>query len=194
MADENKDRQDYIIAHDRLVKLDDLYALFQPGQKVLILGCAQGYWRLYAAEEIHEDGLVIGVDNDLSDLEPPASNVQLVKADILSKKKATTLKRLMKTLGPGANAVLSELFPQLTGDRQVDQAQSLELVKAAWSWAKELLIEGGFFLFKLLHSQVAEEFLESLRPCFERSTRLKTEPNEFGQEIYVLFRGFKKKP
>ncbi|MDR2140685.1 MAG: hypothetical protein LBR11_02675 [Deltaproteobacteria bacterium] len=181
-----------ITAHDRLVTLDETFQIFHPGQKIVILGCTDGFWILYAAVRLMEVGQIIGVDSDLSTIEKFAEHVELEKADILDGDQAA-LTRFKKAHGQLANGVLSELLPKRSRNREENQARSLEQVKAAWSWTKELLVEGGFFLFKALQSEAVDNFIGDLSKKFNQITRINTQPSKTGQEICILLRGFRLK-
>ncbi|MDR1086373.1 MAG: RlmE family RNA methyltransferase [Deltaproteobacteria bacterium] len=172
----------------KLAEFDQKYRLFRPGQKVLDLGCAPGSWTLYTAEKVGPGGLVVGLDLSV----PPGSfpgNVRLLAGDLL--KDEEWIDEILALTGSGLEAVLSDLAPKTSGRREVDQARSLELVEAAWSWTKKLLTPGGLFLFKLFQSQDGEDYIKTIRPYFGQIVRLKPKATrKNSQEIFILGRGF----
>ena len=140
----------------------------RPGRRVLDLGCAPGSWSLYAARKVGPEGLVLGLD-----LQPPAwpgpppAQLSFLAADLLA-----ASPELAEPLGP-FDLVLSDLAPATCGRKEVDQARSLALVRAAWEWARALLEPGGHFLYKIFQSPEAEDFSRHLKEKFNKVELLK---------------------
>jgi 23S rRNA (uridine2552-2'-O)-methyltransferase len=144
---------------------------------------------MYAAEKVGPKGLVVGVDLAIPQGSFPEW-VKLLAVDLLSVGDAETWGAEFFQLG--ADGVLSDLAPKTTGRREVDQARSLELALAAWSWAERLLKPGGFFLFKVFQSPAADEFIQRARVRFQKLIRLKPQASrKQSQEIFALLKGFK---
>ena len=169
----------------KLEEMDRKYRLFQPGQKVLDLGCAPGSWSLYAARKVGREGLVLGLD-----LNPPAfkgeSQLLFLTADLL-----VASPDLLRPHGP-FDLILSDLAPATCGRKEVDQARSLALVQAAWAWAEVLLKSGGHFLYKIFQSPEGEDFNRVLKEKFNKIELLKPKATRSrSREIFGLGLGFK---
>jgi 23S rRNA (uridine2552-2'-O)-methyltransferase len=172
----------------KLEELDKKYHLLRPNQKVLDLGCAPGSWSLYAAKRVGPDGLVLGLDLQTQVLkgEPPPQLIFLV-VDILE-----TSPKLVESRGP-FDLVLSDLAPATCGRKEVDQARSLALVQAAWSWAEVLLKPGGHFLYKIFQSPEGDGFSQSLKKNFNKIELLKPKATRTSsREIFGLGLCFQK--
>jgi 23S rRNA (uridine2552-2'-O)-methyltransferase len=169
----------------KLEELDRRYRLFAKGQKVLDLGCAPGSWSLYAAKMVGPGGMVLGLDVCPPDARGFPANVIVMGADLLSASAA-----LAASYGP-FGVVLSDMAPKTTGRKEIDQARSLELCRAAWDWAGNLLAPGGDFLVKIFQSQEGEAFARDLAARFGALVRLKPmATRRQSQEIYILGREY----
>jgi len=168
----------------KLEEIDRKYRLFQPGMRVLDLGCHPGSWMQYISKAVLAKGFVLGVDR--KETEPPEANARTIQADILEPgEKAETL------FEAGFHAVCSDMAPDTTGIGEVDEARSLELVEAARKIAEKYLFPGGFLLIKLFQGPGTKAWMEKLSKNFfsPQIIRPKATRKE-SREIFVLCRGF----
>jgi 23S rRNA (uridine2552-2'-O)-methyltransferase len=184
-----KARQDGYPARSvyKLEEMDRKHRLFRPGQHVLDLGCAPGSWSLYAAQKVGPGGLVLGLDLQPSNLKTgePRPRLFFLRADLL-----TASPELAESRGP-FDLVLSDLAPATCGRKEVDQARSLALVQAAWTWAEALLKSGGHFLYKIFQSPEGENFSRDLKEKFNKVELLKPKATRSrSREIFGLGLGF----
>jgi len=127
----------------KLKEVDEKYHFFQPGQRVLDLGCSPGSWLQYIASRVGPEGRVVGVDAT-----PPTIAVVPPLYFVPGEVASLDLETIM-AISPMFDVVVSDLAPKTTGLRQVDQQRSLELAFLAWEWARRLLRTGGHFLVKV---------------------------------------------
>ena len=120
----------------KLIELDEKEKLLRPGMTVVDLGAAPGGWSQVAAKRVAPGGRVIAIDL----LETaPISGVTVLKADFRDKVLLDSL------AGRQADAVLSDLSPNLSGIGNVDQSRALELTGAAIDLCRQVLKREGFF-------------------------------------------------
>jgi 23S rRNA (uridine2552-2'-O)-methyltransferase len=171
----------------KLEEIDKKYRLLRPGLHVLDLGCAPGSWSLYAAQKVGLKGRVLGLDLRPPDLKSGGPGQPLfLTADLLA-----ASPDLAQPHGP-FDLVMSDLAPATCGRKEVDQARSLALVLAAWSWAEVLLKSGGHFLYKIFQSAEAEDFNRNLGEKFNKIELLKPKATRGrSREIFGLGLGFK---
>ena len=151
----------------KLAELDRRDRLFRRGGRVADLGAAPGGWSQYVAGRVMPGGTVVAVD-----LEPiePLEGVLLMQGDAAS---AAILAAVRDALGGQADAVISDLAPRLSGNRDLDQARSMELADMALDAALQLARPGGVFVAKLFQGAGFEDFLAHARGRLNR-VRLRT--------------------
>jgi len=148
----------------KLKQLDDAAGLFGPGNVVVDLGAAPGGWLQVAAEEVGETGTVIGVDfQRIDDLD--ADTVETIRGDMTDEE---TKDRLRDRVGPeGADVVLSDMAPDMTGEYSVDHARSVHLARQALDVATELLPAGGDFAAKVFDGRDLDDLRADVDAAFE---------------------------
>ena len=106
------------------------------------------------------------------------------------------LDALYAELGDSAvNLVISDMAPNTSGVRSVDQAKSMYLVELALDFAQSRLAAGGDFLTKIFHGPGFDTLLRSLKSQFLTVQTRKPEASRArSQETYLLARGFKRQP
>ncbi|MSQ67076.1 MAG: RlmE family RNA methyltransferase [Gammaproteobacteria bacterium] len=167
-----------LIARDRLLR---------PSGVVLDLGAAPGGWSQIAAPLVGAAGLVVAVD-----LLPMTglAGVQFILGDC---RDPETLVRIGVALqGRPVDLVLSDMAPNLSGIRAVDEARSVELAETAWEAAQVFLKVGGSLVLKMFQHQDSERFLLEIRKRFSRMNRRKPAASRSGsREFYVVAGGLK---
>lgn len=149
----------------KLEEVDRKLGLLRPGARVLDLGCAPGSWLQYAAERVGPRGRLVGIDRTPIDLALP--NLRLLVGDIF----AVTREELLGELS-AFDAVLSDMAPDTTGIRHVDQARSEALFERALEIATTTLAPGGSFVGKLFQGP---EFAALIARCRRDFTQVKIE-------------------
>jgi 23S rRNA (uridine2552-2'-O)-methyltransferase len=165
----------------KLLELDQKEKLLRPGMTVVDLGAAPGGWSQVAAAKVGPGGRVVAID--LLDI-APISGVTLLKGDFREKV-------LLETLaGRRADAILSDVSPNLSGIGNVDQARALELTGAAIDFCCQALKREGFFLVKAFHGEAFAEITSRLKKSFARVKVVKPSASRGeSAETYVLARG-----
>jgi 23S rRNA (uridine2552-2'-O)-methyltransferase len=165
----------------KLLELDEREKLLRPGMTVVDLGAAPGGWAQVAAKKVAPGGRVIAID--LLEI-APISGVTVLRGDFREKV-------LLETLaGRPADAVLSDVSPNLSGIGNVDQARALELTGAAIDFCRQALKKEGFFLVKAFHGEAFGEITLRLKKTFSRIKVIKPSASRGeSSETYVLARG-----
>jgi 23S rRNA (uridine2552-2'-O)-methyltransferase len=173
----------------KLKQLNQRYGLLRRGDVVVDLGAAPGGWMQVALEEVGEEGFVLGVD--VQRIEKfPQKNVATLVADITS---PTAREKIREMLPRPADAVISDASPSISGVWDLDQARSVELVKAALEIAEAVLAPGGNFLAKVFQGAMMADFLELVRKRFDFVKVSKPLASRKGSaEVYVIAKGFRK--
>ena len=146
----------------KLQEIQKKYRLIRKGDRVLDLGCSPGSWLTYAADLVGESGLVVGIDLKPVSIQLPAQ-VIFYKGDILAPGEGLTRK-----LEQRFHAIISDMAPNTTGNKDVDAARSFDLCEAALNLSQEYLVPGGVFVCKIFQGELFQTFLDRVKTKFRR--------------------------
>ena len=172
-------------AYFKLEQLDRRDRLFRPGQRVVDLGAAPGGWSQYLAARL-DGGPVVATDV----LEmAPLPGVTFVHGDFLDD---AAVERVIAALGGVlADAVVSDMAPNLSGVRERDEAGMTELAGAALALAARVLRPGGLLLLKTFEGAGRNETAARLRECFrEVAVRKPDASRSASAECYLVAKGY----
>ena len=172
----------------KLMEIQEKDRLIRPGMVVVELGAAPGGWSQYVAQCLGGRGRMIALDILPMDALP---DVTFIQGDF---REQAVLDALYAELGDSAvNLVISDMAPNTSGVRSVDQAKSMYLVELALDFAQSRLATGGDFLTKIFHGPGFDTLLRSLKSQFLTvQTRKPQASRARSQETYLLARGFKR--
>jgi len=166
----------------KLIEIDDREHLLRPGYTVVDLGAAPGGWSQVAARRVGAAGRVFALDRLPVD---PIPGVDVLMADFLTDEGLAELRRALG--GREVDLVLSDLAPNISGNRAIDQPRSMALVEGAVDFAEQVLRTGGSFLAKVFQGEGQAELERALRHHFGAVKRFKPKASRReSREIYVL--------
>jgi 23S rRNA (uridine2552-2'-O)-methyltransferase len=174
----------------KLLQIVHKFKLIKPGDVVVDLGAAPGGWSQVARELIGDKGTVISVD--LLSMAPIAG-VVVLKGDITNEETISTiLEALASKERKAVDVVISDVAPQLSGNKDLDQYRSCELSTAALTIATELLKEKGNFVTKIFQGEYYPQFYKSVKLKF-KDTRAYSPAatRKRSAEVYVVGKGYK---
>ena len=101
-----------------------------------------------------------------------------------------TLTAILDALGgERADLVMSDMAPNISGTKAVDQPRSMHLAELALDLAQRVLAPGGSFVCKLFQGAGFDEFVRETRNSFERVRVIKPEASRSGsREVYLVAR------
>ncbi len=170
----------------KLLEIQKKYQLIKPGMIVVDLGASPGGWSMVASQILGPKGKVFAID-----LLPmsPLSGVDFIQGDF---NEQTVLDQLMKALDHQmVDLVMSDMAPNITGEKSVDQPRSIYLVELAWDLAEKVLKPGGSFLAKIFQGEGIDQLIIGLRKNFRQVKVLKPKASRAkSREVYVLAREF----
>jgi 23S rRNA (uridine2552-2'-O)-methyltransferase len=169
----------------KLEELDGKFDLFRPGARVLDLGCAPGSWLQYARGRVGERGALVGLDR--APLRGQVAGARIVVGDVMTIDPAELRGEL-----DHFDVVLSDMAPDTSGVRSMDQARSEALFERALEIATLVLAPGGNFVGKLFQGPDFKKLLEAVRGKFALAKTAKPESSrQISIEQYVVGKGFK---
>ncbi|RLA45774.1 MAG: 23S rRNA (uridine(2552)-2'-O)-methyltransferase RlmE [Gammaproteobacteria bacterium] len=171
----------------KLLELDDKSVLFNPGQVVVDLGAAPGGWSQVAAARVGDKGTVIASDILAMDT---IADVQFVQGDF---KEPAVFDAIVSCLGgKGADLVISDMAPNMSGMKAVDQPRAMYLVELAFDFATQVLRPGGVFVTKVFHGEGFDQLLKSVRGRFDKVSAKKPGASRSrSREVYWVAKGYR---
>lgn len=171
----------------KLKEITNKDELIKKGTNILDLGCSPGGWSQICAEIVGKKGVVVGIDLKQVDL---VEGVTFIQDDI-----ANFSKELLEKHGVRTNRfdlVLSDMAPNISGIKERDEAQMLELIISIKSITEEFLSKNGSLLVKVFHGEAHENLMNYVKSNFQKVRIRKpsaSRPNS--SELYVLGKGKK---
>ena len=158
--------------------------ILKPGAVVVDLGAAPGGWSQYAASLVQPHGRVIAVDLLLIE---PLSGVEFVQGDF---SEPAVLNELLALLDhTDIDLVMSDMTPNISGNRSVDQPRCMFLAALALDFAGRVLGPNGHFVTKLFQGTGFEALVADARKGFrDVKIRKPKASRPSSREMYLVAR------
>ena len=170
----------------KLEEIDQKERLLKPGMVCVDLGAAPGSWSQYVTEKLKGKARIVAVDLLAMDSLP---EVEFVQGDF---REDEVLQQLLDAIGEeGADLVMSDMAPNISGTKAVDQPRSMYLVELALDMARRVLKPGGSFICKVFQGEGFDDFVRDARNSFERVKVMKPKASRAGsREMYLVARNY----
>ncbi len=171
----------------KLSEIDERDRLLRPGMIVVDLGAAPGGWSQYAVSKVGRRGRVIALDV----LEmPELDGVTFIEGDFTEQASLGALEELLG--GQPVDLVMSDMAPNISGVKAVDQPRAMYLAELALDFAKQVLTPGGALLVKVFQGEGSQAFVEAVRSHFDETRIRKPRASRpRSREVYVLGRNLR---
>jgi len=166
----------------KLLEIDKRDRLIRPGMTVVDLGAAPGSWSQVVINKLKGQGKLLAID-----LLPvaPLPSMEVLQGDFASDVGRAWLEE--KLHGKGADLVLSDMAPNISGVALRDQAQHYALCEMALAFCRQWLKPDGVFLVKVFNGVGFEDYRRQMRGTFNTVVIRKPEASrERSNEIYLL--------
>ena len=171
----------------KLEEIDRKEKLLKPDMLVVDLGAAPGSWSQYITETLRERVRIVALDLLEMDALP---SVEFIQGDF---REQAVLEQLEVALGDArADLVISDMAPNISGTRSVDQPRSMYLAELALDLCERALRRGGDFVCKMFQGEGSDAFIAAARQRFERVRVMKPEASRPGsREVYLVARNYR---
>ncbi len=171
----------------KLEEIDRKVRLLKPGMLCVDLGAAPGGWSQYVCEQLRGKARVVAVDLLPMDT---LAGVEFVQGDFTEE---STLDEIRKVIGDDrVDLVMSDMAPNISGNRVVDQPRSMYLAELALDMCREVLRSGGDFVCKLFQGEGIDAFIAETRKRFRRVKVMKPKASRPGsREVYLVARNYR---
>src|SRR5699024_1666847 len=172
----------------KLLEIDEKDGLFKKNMRVIDLGAAPGSWTQVAAQRLQGHGTIVA-----SDILPmdPIADVTFIQGDF---REDNVFNDIIAAVGDEpVHLVMSDMAPNMSGNRAVDLPRSMYLAELALDLAMHVLKPDGRFLVKVFQGEGIEEYRRTMRDSFQRMvTRKPAASRARSPEVYLLGSGLKR--
>lgn len=170
----------------KLEQIDRKEKLLRPDMLCVDLGSAPGSWSQYVTEKLGGRVRIIALDLLPMDALP---SVEFIQGDF---REDDVLERLEAELDEQrADLVMSDMAPNISGNKSVDQPRSMYLAELALDVCSRVLKPGGDFICKLFQGEGTDAFIADARSRFGRVRVIKPDASRPGsREVYLVARTY----
>jgi 23S rRNA (uridine2552-2'-O)-methyltransferase len=172
----------------KLIEIQEKDKLIRPGINIVDLGAAPGGWSEYARKIVGKQDKIVALDLLAID---PIEGVDFIQGDFREDEVLDQLHKLLNNAP--VHLILSDMAPNISGNKGVDQPRALYLGELALDAAHAFLNPGGNFLIKMFQGEGFEAYFNQVRSNFNSVVIRKPKASRpRSNEVYILAKGFKK--
>jgi 23S rRNA (uridine2552-2'-O)-methyltransferase len=171
----------------KLKEIQEKDQLIKPGMNIVDLGAAPGGWSQFARQLLGKKNKLIALDILPMDA---IEGVDFIQGDFREESVLNQLNEVLEDLP--VNLVMSDMAPNMSGNRGVDQPRAIYLGELALETARSVLTKEGCFLVKLFHGEGFEAYQNEVQRSFSKVVIRKPKASRpRSNEVYILAKGFK---
>jgi 23S rRNA (uridine2552-2'-O)-methyltransferase len=174
----------------KLLQAVEKHQFIKPEYVVVDLGAAPGGWTQAARQLVGDSGFVLAVD--MKPIIPvDATNVRTIIGDITE---TQTIQNILEFLPRSADAVVSDVSPNISGIWELDHARQIDLASQSLQISTSILRSGGNFFVKVFQGDILKDFFAEVKKSFSFVKLVKPKASRSkSAELYVLGINFRKK-
>jgi 23S rRNA (uridine2552-2'-O)-methyltransferase len=161
--------------------------MLKPGMTCIDLGSAPGAWSQYVSEKLGGKARVIALDILPMD---SIADVEFIQGDFTESRVFDEL--LARVGDERVDLVMSDMAPNISGTKAVDQPRSMYLAELALDLARRVLKPGGSFICKIFQGEGSDDFIREARQSFAKVRVMKPEASRASsREVYLVARNYR---
>ena len=172
-------------AHYKLAQIDQRFHILSARKKVLELGAAPGGWTQYLESKITR-GFLIAVD--------PLPITRGGRCRVVEgyAGEPEVNEQIIELLqGQKLDLVLSDMAPNISGIRLVDQARAMDLADTCFEYCHRWLRPGGAMMIKSFQGEGLDAWVAMLKSSFDKVNVTKPKASRAdSREVFVVAVGF----
>jgi len=170
----------------KLEQIDQKERFLRPDMVCVDVGSAPGSWSQFVTKKLKGRARIVAVDILPMDSLP---DVEFIQGDFQDE---LVFEQMLQAISDdGVDLVMSDIAPNITGTRVVDQPRSMYLVELALDLARRVLKPGGNFVCKVFQGEGIDDFVIDTRKSFKRVKVMKPKASRAGsREVYLVARNF----
>ncbi|MDA7577602.1 23S rRNA (uridine(2552)-2'-O)-methyltransferase RlmE [bacterium] len=171
----------------KLLEIVEKDRLIRSGMTVVDLGSAPGGWSQVAARLVGHTGRVHALDLLPMD---SIAGVDFIQGDFTEEDIFDELLKIIENRP--VDLVISDMAPNLSGNKAVDQPAVMYLAELAVELAEKVLTSNGVFIAKLFQGQGFDPFVLQVRTLFNGVSIIKPDASRSrSREVYLVAKGLK---
>ena len=170
----------------KLLEIQEKTKVIKTGMTIVDLGAAPGGWSQLASGIVGSTGKVYALD--ILPMEA-LKHVEFLQGDF--REESVMQQFLQRVQLKPIDLVISDMAPNFSGMRSVDQPRSIYLAELALDFAQKVLKPKGCFIVKTFQGEGFEVFLKDLRSLFAKVTIRKPSASRGSSaEVYLVAIGY----
>lgn len=171
----------------KLLEIVEKDRLIRSGMTVVDLGSTPGGWSQVSARLVGHEGRVHALDILPMDA---IAGVDFIQGDFTEEHVFEELMSLIENRP--VDLVISDMAPNLSGNKAVDQPAMVYLAELALELAGKVLSSNGVFIAKLFQGQGFDVFVLEVRKLFNEVSIIKPDASRSrSREVYLMAKGLK---
>ncbi len=171
----------------KLQQIDNKEKLLRPDMVCVDLGSAPGGWSQFVTTRLKGRVRLVAVDLLPMDALP---NVEFIQGDFQDEAVLTEV--MEATGGEGVDLVMSDMAPNISGLKAVDQPRAMLLAELALDVSRRVLKPSGSLVCKVFQGEGFDAFLSDVRRSFKRVKAMKPKASRAGsREVYLVARNYR---
>ena len=171
----------------KLLEIVEKERMIRPGMTIVDLGSTPGGWSQVASRLVGHEGRVHALDILPMD---PIAGVDFIQGDFTEQ---NVFNNLLLLIGNRpVDLVISDMAPNLTGAKAVDQPAMMYLAELAIDLTVQVLKHEGIFISKVFQGEGFDQFVRHVRTLFNSVSMKKPEASRAkSREVYLVAKGLK---
>ena len=172
----------------KLLEIQERDSFIKRDMTVVDLGSAPGGWSQVASRLVGDRGRILATD--IRPMEP-ILGVNFIQGDFTETDVFEKL--IAEVKGGSVDLVISDMAPNITGIKAVDQPQAIHLAELALDFARSILYDGAYFLVKMFEGEGSDKYRSALARDFSSvKIRKPAASRARSREFYLLAEKFRK--
>ena len=170
----------------KLEQIDQKERFIRPDMVCIDLGSAPGGWSQFITRRLKGRARIVAVDLLPMDALP---EVEFIQGDF---EDDGILEQILAATGErSTDLVMSDMAPNISGIKGVDQPRSMALVELALDLARQVLKPGGSFVCKVFQGEGFDALVADARTSFGKVRVMKPKASRAGsREVYLVARNY----